>query len=159
MTRVAVLAVALWGTVSGFSSARAGQRQQDYTDPMVAAFETLLKESGSGAEIYCVATAPFGYIRGQSSDPSPPLTHPIECDAYEPASLIEVHHTTGSTRPSVRRGFNGQAADVRHVIVLPPSRRGYSGFSGRLRLRRPVWRGRYCSSVAGGWGVAGPVYS
>ena len=73
MTRVAILAVALLGIASGFSSVRAGDGQQDYTDPMVAAFEALLKESASGAGIYCVATAPFGYIRGPSSDPSLPL--------------------------------------------------------------------------------------
>ena len=73
MTRVAILTAALFVVASGFSSARGGQGSQDYTDPMVAAFGALIKESRSGleADMYCVATAPFGYIRGQRSDPSP----------------------------------------------------------------------------------------
>jgi hypothetical protein len=73
MTRVAILAAALFSVGSGLSFARAGQGSQDYTDPMVAAFGALIKESRSGLEAgrFCVGTAPFGYIRGERSDPSP----------------------------------------------------------------------------------------
>jgi len=75
MTRVAVLAAALFSLAFGLSSGRAGQRQQDYADPMAAAFEALLKESRSSlqADIYCVATVPYGEMHGQRSDPSTAL--------------------------------------------------------------------------------------
>ena len=75
MKPVVVFAAALFSVAWGFSSPRASQEQQDYTDPMAAAFETLLAASGSGlqTDIYCVATAPYGEILGQRSDPSPAL--------------------------------------------------------------------------------------
>jgi hypothetical protein len=103
MIRVTVVVATLFGVASGVSSPRGGQGQQDYADPTAAAYDALLKTSGSGhqANIYCVATAPYGYIfRGHESDPSPALLSRLS-DAHtnlRPASRCVRRANTGSDR-------------------------------------------------------------